>query len=1099
MRCKKIISTIRFIYMHTKNSSEVAKPAILLLIFISTSLLIISLAYFGYKNSKTALAASTIVVNSKADVQLDDGECTLREAIVASNTDTASGALAGECIAGSGDDIINFNIAGAGVRTIVPLSALPPIEAKVDINGYSQPGAAANTAIAPAALNGNLLIEIDGKNVKNYALLFDGDAAGGAGSSVRGLVVNRFIGNTIVVGANNITVAGNYIGTDPTGLIDLGNTGPGITWQYGTTDTYDAKIGGLSPADRNLISGNEDAGSYPSDGWVFQGNYIGVDATGLVAMGNSTAGASGGISADNCKDVTIGGDKPGAINVISGNNSHGVAPDSTQNTTITGNYIGVGADGTTSLPNLAAGIVLTNSTNALIGGSAAGSGNTIANNSLQGIYLGSGNDGVTTEGNTVTSNVGGGIYMQGGTNTTIRGNTVDSNGANGINIYFSASNVTIQGNTANSNSEMGILINSSSYVTIGGSASGEGNSANNNASNGIGLHNSSTFVAVQRNTIENNGSNGIDLYNLVSDSTIEGNFINKNSNNGLQIDNGINIVVGGTAEGSSNTISSNAADGIYIYNFSSNISLEANQITSNGSRGVYINNSSSIDFGTDNANSGNTVENNGSEGVLVSTSISVKLRNSVVTNNADSGITISFSNATAISGGAIESNANVGVLVADSNDVVISNATISQNLSNGALIQASPGAIISGSTITNNNSDGIYFYGSDTGTVKGSSILNNSLNGLVLFNSSSAQIGGVTQADRNIVSGNLGRANVSILGFGGAAENNSIQGNYIGTATNGSYDPSIQQGFGVSVAANSNSNIVGGSSQGTGNIIAGNKGAGVLVNSVTTPEPDSVTLTPVNNAILGNSILSNQSAVVDSIDYPGLGIDLAGTVLDGSFQVASGINVGPTANDIADPDTGSNIYMNFPVLNSAVQNGTKVTMNLSLDAAGTTDAGGLYRVELFANDSADPSGYGEGQTYLGYAMVANGENQEIDFTIPAGINLTGKALSATTTSLNSEITSGFGSSSELSLVTTNIRVIEQPSGLAITGQNLILFILATGSLVLAGLVTLYNSLVKSLPPGGSVASNISLIIARLQAKILQSLQNFYRILGWRKI
>ena len=1085
--------------MHTKNSSGVDKPAILLLIFISTSLLIISLAYFGYKNSKTALAASTIVVNSTADDQDNDGECTLREAIVASNTDTASGALAGECIAGSGDDIINFNIAGAGVRTIVPLSQLPPVEAKVDINGYSQPGATANTAIAPAALNGNLLIEIDGTNVANYALLFDGDTAGGAGSSVRGLVINRFgENNTIVIGANNITVAGNYIGTDPTGLIDLGNAGPGITWQYGTTDTFDAKIGGLSPADRNLISGNEDAGSYPSNGWTFQGNFIGVDATGLVAMGNSTAGASGGISADNCTDVTVGGDKPGAINVISGNNSHGVAPDFTQNTTIAGNYIGVGADGTTSLPNGGAGIVLTNSTNALIGGSTEGSGNTIANSTLQGVYLGTGNDGVVVAGNTVSSNTTGGIYTQGGVNITIGGttstiaNTVDSNGSDGINT-FESSNVLIGGNTINSNSNIGVLVNGSTNVTV------DENAVNDNASHGIALHNSSTFAAVQNNTIENNGSNGIDVYNLVSDSTIEGNFINKNSNNGLQIDNGINIVVGGTAEGSSNTVSSNAGDGIYIYNFSSNISLEANQIVSNGSRGVYVNNSSIIDFGTDNANSGNTVENNGSEGVLVSTSISVKLRNSVVTNNADSGVIIMFSNATAISGGAIESNANVGVQVADSNDVVISNVTISQNQSTGALIQNSPGAIITGSTITSNNSDGIYFEGSDSGTVKGSSILNNSLNGIVMFNSSSAQIGGVTQADRNIISGNLGRANVSILGFGGAAENNTIQGNYIGTATNGSYDPSIQQGFGVSVAANSNSNVVGGSSQGAGNVIAGNKGAGVLVNSVTTPEPDSVTLAPVNNAILGNSILSNQSAVVDSLDYPGLGIDLAGTVLDENYQVASGINVGPTPNDEADPDTGSNIYMNFPVLNSAVQNGTKVTMNLSLDAEGTTDAGGLYRVELFANDSADPSGYGEGQTYLGYAMMANGENQEIDFTIPAGINLTGKALSATTTSLNSEITSGFGSSSELSLVTTNIKVIEQPGGLAITGQNLILFILATGSLVLAGLVTLYNSLVKSLPPGGSVASNISLIIARLQAKILQSLQSFYRILGWRKI
>jgi CSLREA domain-containing protein len=51
-------------------------------------------------------AANTINVNSTADVIANDGQCTLREAITAANTDTASGNASGECPAGSGADTI---------------------------------------------------------------------------------------------------------------------------------------------------------------------------------------------------------------------------------------------------------------------------------------------------------------------------------------------------------------------------------------------------------------------------------------------------------------------------------------------------------------------------------------------------------------------------------------------------------------------------------------------------------------------------------------------------------------------------------------------------------------------------------------------------------------------------------------------------------------------------------------------------------------------------------------------------------------------------------------------------------------------------------
>src|SRR5262245_2230279 len=91
-----------------------------------------------------AVLASTITVNSTADTAVDDGACTLREAITAANTNTASGAMMGECAAGEASptvvDTIAFAIPGAGVHTITPTSSLPSITEAVLIDGYTQPG-----------------------------------------------------------------------------------------------------------------------------------------------------------------------------------------------------------------------------------------------------------------------------------------------------------------------------------------------------------------------------------------------------------------------------------------------------------------------------------------------------------------------------------------------------------------------------------------------------------------------------------------------------------------------------------------------------------------------------------------------------------------------------------------------------------------------------------------------------------------------------------------------------------------------------------------------------------------------------------------------
>jgi CSLREA domain-containing protein len=77
------------------------------------------------------VAAASLTVNSLADTAADDGFCTLREAITAANTDAASGATLGECVAGSGTDTVSFSVSG----TITLTSALPAITSDLSISG----------------------------------------------------------------------------------------------------------------------------------------------------------------------------------------------------------------------------------------------------------------------------------------------------------------------------------------------------------------------------------------------------------------------------------------------------------------------------------------------------------------------------------------------------------------------------------------------------------------------------------------------------------------------------------------------------------------------------------------------------------------------------------------------------------------------------------------------------------------------------------------------------------------------------------------------------------------------------------------------------
>src|SRR3954447_3875756 len=130
---------------------------------------------------------ATITVSGTGDTIAVDGVVTLREAIASTNSGAAVNADVVPTGGGFGtNDEIDFNIPGAGVHTITPLTQLPDITVPILIAGYTQPGASPNTNGPGLADNAVLLIELDGTMVAGDGLTLTHD------STVRGLAIKHF-------------------------------------------------------------------------------------------------------------------------------------------------------------------------------------------------------------------------------------------------------------------------------------------------------------------------------------------------------------------------------------------------------------------------------------------------------------------------------------------------------------------------------------------------------------------------------------------------------------------------------------------------------------------------------------------------------------------------------------------------------------------------------------------------------------------------------------------------------------------------------------------------------------------------------------------
>ena len=405
--------------------------------------------------------------------------------------------------------------------------------------------------ISGSSANGNLVTgNFIGTDVTGTIAQRNGGAGvilDGASNTIADNVISGNSGDGIDISTDGNFVQGNKIGTDVSGtkitdvngnklgngIPGVGSGGAGVRFSGGTSNTISG----------NVISGNVNEGIFINPGVnqeMILGNFIGTNAAGTPlgngldgitldqSAGNSIGGniisfngvnrnPSGGVISisDNgiklfgADDNTIGGTTDNDRNVISRNGNDGVfISGGSKNNAVLGNYIGVGADGTTPLGNGFDGIRLNDaSSNSIIGNVVSGNGinqdadginleasalnNIIAGNkigtdvngnklgnSLHGIFLGNGSSnntigGAGAAGNVISGNSVDGIdilsdgnFVQGnkiGTNaagTAALGNGIPGVGSGGAGVrFFGGTSNTISGNVISGNVNEGIFIN----------------------------------------------------------------------------------------------------------------------------------------------------------------------------------------------------------------------------------------------------------------------------------------------------------------------------------------------------------------------------------------------------------------------------------------------------------------------------------------------------------------------------------------------------------------------------------------------------------------------------------------------------------------
>jgi hypothetical protein len=826
-------------------------------------------------------------------------------------------------------------------------------------------------------------------------------------------------GMGVFISGSGNTVSGNYIGTTVNGTAIVGNTYNGVYIKNGASYNL---IGGDTPGERNLISGNGRHGVSIRYGGTMSntvsGNYIGTDASGMAALGNSKSGVQIG---DGAQYNVIGGSNAssgdscsGDCNLLSGNGTahtdHGVDiyGSGTTNNIVSGNYIGTNISGTAAIGNTGSGVMISDDAqDNVIGGDTPGERNLLSGNVRNGVSIRvSGTEHNQVIGNYIGTDASGtaavgngslGVWIGAGAQHNIIGGATDderniiSGNDNGVGIASSSNNTIIgnyigtdiSGTAAISNIYSGVLLwTGASYNLIGGDTTGERNLISGNGDSGVTILDSGTMS----NTVSGNYI-GTDVSGIVALG---------NTRNGVQIGDGAqyNVIGGSNASsgdscsGDCNLISGNGSEGVFIY---------GSGTMSNTVSGNYI--------GTD--TSGTAALSNADDGVEISDGASY---NVIGGDTAGERNIISGHNNAGMDGIAISGNGTMSNTV--KGNYIGTDVSGTSALPNGCGVDIRSGA--SGNVVSDNlisgNGGGV--------TIRGSGTMNNTLSGnkigtdvsgtLALPNTASLGVfirqgASGNTISNNLISGNSGRG----IGIGdGPSNNNRVIGNYIGTNISGTL-PIGNAWTGVTIGMGGQYNVIGGNTPEEHNLISGNGNYGVQIFSSGTMY-NTVSGNYIGTDVSGTAAISNAwdgVAIGDGAQYNVIGGDTtpgAGNII--AFNVGDGVALAPdvlntpvlsntifsngglgidlggdgvTPNDPGDGDTGANNLQNFPVLTSAISDAASTTIEGTLNSMPNT----TFRLEFFSNTACDPSGFGEGETLLGSTTVATDGSGDASFTV----------------------------------------------------------------------------------------------------------------------
>ncbi len=467
------------------------------------------------------------------------------------------------------------------------------------------------------------------------------------------------------------------------------------------------------------------------------------------------------------------------------------------------------------------------------------------------------------------------------------------------------------------------------------------------------------------------GANGIEMATL-GGNTIAGNYIGTDVTGTMEQPNGgdgvllganaSNNTIGGTTAGSRNVLSGNPGYGVSTFHTgspASNNQILGNYIGTDASGATALPNASGVGIGDPNNTIGGPTP---------------AARN-VISGNTNQGVFISGPSAT----GTIVQGNYIGTDVSGTSD--LGNAHNGIGLYGGTSANQIGGlAPGEGNLISGNDGLGIRYFAPAIGqTIQGNYVGTNAAgtaaipNGYGMFVGGDATISpvGTDLIEQNLVSGN------TIVGIDVQGPRTNVYGNLIGTQSDG-VSPLGNAGPGMDAFGPTTN--VGGSASGQGNTIAFNGGPGVYAGGAAVVSYNSIH----HNTGVGIVVSGTTNSFSHNAAYAngGLGIDLGGD--------------GVTPNDMGDGDSGANNLQNYPVITSATWSGTATNINVTFNSTAST----TFTLEFFSNDTCDPSGYGEGQSYFYSNSPTTDAGGNASFTVTTGFDFRGKGITATATDPN---------------------------------------------------------------------------------------------------